>query len=169
MVRQAAEGGVGLRMTSARELTTLVRRLHDVCEGIATGGQARYEDYEAARQGILEESSLASAMPGWLRSARTGSQYWAFIKRKFRTYADRREFLSVEFDPMFSVAEISGTGPVVAAVTKLSEAGTPESVQLQRKFAARVSEIRSVVDQSSRASAVSGRVFQALLAGVFQE
>ncbi len=116
-------------MTSARELTTLVRRLHDVCEGIATGGQARYEDYDVARQGILEESSLTNAMPDWLRAARTGSQYWAFIKRKFRTYADRREFLSAEFDPLFSVAEIGGSGPVVAAVTKLSEVGTPKSVQ----------------------------------------
>lgn len=116
-------------MTSARKLTMLVRRLYDVCEDIATGGQAHYEDYEAARRGILEESSLASVMPVWLRSARSGSQYWAFIKRKYRTYADRREFLSAEFDPLFSVAEIGGTGPLVAALTKLSEAGTPESVQ----------------------------------------
>ena len=117
-------------MASARELTELVRRLHDVCEEIATGGQARYEDYETARQGVLEESTLAGAMPGWLRTARSGSQYWAFIKRKHRHYADRREFLSGEFDPLFSVAEIGGTGPVVAAVSKLTEAGTPESVQL---------------------------------------
>lgn len=127
--RASQQSEVELRMTSARELTKLVRRMHDVCEAIATGGQAHYEDYEAARQGILEDSSLAGAMPGWLRSARSGSQFWAFIKPKYRTYADRRAFLTAEFDPLFSVAEIGGAGPVVAAVTKLSEAGTPESVQ----------------------------------------
>ena len=55
---------------SAKELTKVVRRLHDVCESIATGGQARYEDYEIARQQLLEESGLAGAMPGWLRSRR---------------------------------------------------------------------------------------------------
>lgn len=42
-------------------------------------------------------------------------------------------------------------------------------MDLQRTFAARVTEIRSVADQSSRASTVSERVFESLLAGVFGE
>ena len=115
-------------MAPARKLTGIVRRLHDVCVSLATGGDIRYEAYEAARQEVLEEPSLAGAMPGWLRTARSGSQYWDFIKPKFRSYADRRRFLTAEFGPLFEIAEIGGAGPVVLAVQKLAERGTPESV-----------------------------------------
>jgi hypothetical protein len=116
-------------MTSARELTKLVRRLYDVCESIATGRAAQYEDYESARQAVLEEHLLAGAMPAWLRSARSGSQFWNFIKPKYRTYAERRAFLAAEFDPLFSLAEVGGAGPIDSSVAKLANVGTSESVQ----------------------------------------
>ena len=116
-------------MTPAPELTELVRCLHDACESIATGGQCDDEKYEAARRVTLEKPSIASAIPDWLRKARTGRQYWAFIKMKHGTYAARRAFLSAEFDHMFSVAEAGGFERIHSAVAVLSEAGTPESVQ----------------------------------------
>jgi hypothetical protein len=115
-------------MVPPRELTAMVRRLHDMCVSLATNGGARYEAYEDARQEILEEPSLAGAMPDWLRNARSGSQYWDFIKPKFRSYADRRKFLAAELRPLFEIAEIGGTGPVVLVVQKLAERGTPGSV-----------------------------------------
>jgi hypothetical protein len=68
-------------------------------------------------------------MPVWLRAARTGGQYWDFIKAKFRSYADRRRFLAAEFNPLFEIAEIGASGPVDLVVRKLAESGTPEGVQ----------------------------------------
>jgi len=100
-----------------------------VCESIATGGQCDYKAYEAARQAALGEPSFAPAIPDWLRKARTGRQYWAFIKTKHGTYAARRAFLSAEFDRMFSVAEAGSLQSIQSGVATLSEAATPASVQ----------------------------------------
>jgi hypothetical protein len=116
-------------MSRKADLKPIVVRLYDVCESIATGGTSRYEDYEASRYRVLDEPELAGVMPSWLRQARTGGQYWTFIKARHKTYAERRTFLAEQLDPLFSIAETGGAGPILATVSKLAEEGTPESVQ----------------------------------------
>lgn len=109
--------------------TELVRSLHKICEAIATGTSSSYEDFEAARKDILEEPALAGSMPAWLRKARSGSQYWAFIKAQAPSYAERRAFLTETLDPLFTVAETGEAGPLAMVVSTLVNAGTADSVQ----------------------------------------
>jgi hypothetical protein len=109
--------------------TELVRTLHRVCEAIATGKSSSYEDFEAARKDVLEEPALAGALPAWLRKARSGSQYWAFIKAQALSYAERRAFLTETMDPLFTLAEIGESGPLAMVVSTLVNAGTADSVQ----------------------------------------
>lgn len=107
----------------------VVQALHRVCESIATGKRSSYEEYEAARKDVLEEPTLAAAMPTWLRKARSGSQYWAFIKGQAPSYAERRAFLTETLDPLFTAAESGDSGALLPIVSALVNAGTAESVQ----------------------------------------
>jgi hypothetical protein len=44
------------------------------------------------------------------------SEFWGFIKPKFRTYAERREYLRDEFDPLLTMLETESRTPSDAAI-----------------------------------------------------
>jgi predicted nucleotide-binding protein len=71
----------------------------------ATGNPADSSEYEALRQELLADSEVASLMPAFVRTNRNLSSFWIFIKGKFRTYAERRTYLSLEFTPLLDLLE----------------------------------------------------------------
>jgi hypothetical protein len=50
-------------------------------------------DYKAERESLLELAESTGLLPPFVRRYRDLDSYWQFIKRKFGTYAERREFL----------------------------------------------------------------------------
>lgn len=71
----------------------------------ATGLAADEHEFEALRHELLSKSNLSSILPIWLRQHRNLDSFWSFIQPKFKTYAERRTFLSEQFTPLLDALE----------------------------------------------------------------
>lgn len=85
----------------------------------ATGGSADTSEYEAVRHALLTDAEVAPLMPSFVRTNRNLDSFWGFIKGKFDTYAERRNFISQEFTALldqleFGAAATLETQPQVA-------------------------------------------------------
>ena len=81
----------------------------------ATGEEASDAEYVKLRTQLLRNSQLKDLLPAWLKTHRNLGSFWPFIKEKYGTYADRRKFLSEEFESVLNVLEF---GDTVAAEKK---------------------------------------------------
>ena len=71
----------------------------------ATGLAADDHEFEVLRHELLSKSNLSSMLPSWLRQHRNLDSFWGFIQPKFKTYAERRTFLSEQFTPLLDALE----------------------------------------------------------------
>ena len=74
--------------------------LEDLLISKATGDHSASADgYRKARSFFVQDANLQARVPAWLLSHRTIEHFWDFIKERFSTYKERREFLREELAP----------------------------------------------------------------------
>jgi hypothetical protein len=97
-----------------------VETLQNILVARATGQAGLPEDQEYVRlRGLLTaDAKLGPMLPSWVRTTRTLDQFWSFIKGKFPSYAQRREFIWAEFRPVFDMLDGVGVSPSDAGVTQ---------------------------------------------------
>jgi len=71
----------------------------------ATGKHAEPDDYERLRHQLLSNPSLAGTLPAWVKTHRNLESFWGFIQPKFKSYAERRTYLSEQFTPLLDALE----------------------------------------------------------------
>jgi predicted nucleotide-binding protein len=76
---------------------------------VATGGKGETSEYEALRRELLSDTQYSGLVPPFVRVNRDLSSFWAFIKNKHPTYAERRTFLSEAFTPLLDQLEFGGS------------------------------------------------------------
>ena len=103
--------------------------LQNLLIGTATGGSTIDADYGELRLAMIANRSLASLMPRFIHTNRDLSQFWQFIKYKFGTYKERRDYIWEEFRPLLTYLEQGGSGPADARVTDVLEKYDAEHVQ----------------------------------------
>ena len=96
-------------------------KINPLCEDIeslqgimlshATGGNEDETEYARLRQIVLSDPCLEALAPRFLRTCRSLGQFWQFIKNKFGTYSERREYIWDEFRPMLELLERGGFSP----------------------------------------------------------
>lgn len=74
---------------------------------IATGGKGETSEYEVLRHELLSDTQYSGLVPSFVRVNRDLTTFWAFIKNKYPTYAERRTFLSEAFTPLLDQLEFS--------------------------------------------------------------
>ncbi|HMJ70908.1 MAG TPA: abortive infection family protein [Cyclobacteriaceae bacterium] len=72
---------------------------------VATSGSHSDDEYKTQRTAIIEISELKDLIPNFVVSNRSVDQFWQFIKGKFQTYKERREYLWTEFEAALRYAE----------------------------------------------------------------
>jgi len=72
---------------------------------LATGEFAEEADYRRLRQHLLDINDIQDLVPQFVRTNRTHDQFWEFIKHKFGTYRQRREFIYGGFQPILDRLE----------------------------------------------------------------
>ncbi len=77
----------------------------------ATGLAAENGEFEVLRQQLLSNSNLSQYLPAWLRQHRNLDSFWGFIQPKFKTYAERRTYLSEQFTPLLDMLEFGQAQP----------------------------------------------------------
>src|SRR5690606_15796984 len=90
----------------------LVEYLQDGVVAHATGNSFSNELYIESRKRLLYNKSIEKFLPEWIVSNRTIDQFWTFIKGRFSTYQDRREFLYNEFSPLLNYLEKKTSSPL---------------------------------------------------------
>lgn len=103
-----------------------VEALQNLLVARATGSMEGDADYMRLRQSVLAEKRFEAEIPSFVRTCRSLSQFWQFIKGKYATYAERREFIWSEFRPLLDASDRHQTSPsdslVAGAVEKLDSA-----------------------------------------------
>jgi hypothetical protein len=97
------------------DLYETAERLQNICVARATGG-CDDSEYEALRQQLRQNARTKTLLPRFINACRDSSQFWQFIKRKFPTYAERREYIWTEFQSLLDSLECSDRTPSDNAV-----------------------------------------------------
>ena len=71
----------------------------------ATGGAPDGDTYVHLRTEFMRDPRVKSRLPSFVRTCRTLSMFWAFIKKKAGTYAERREIIGDAFTPLVDYLE----------------------------------------------------------------
>ena len=85
--------------------------------------------YARLRTEILTAPPLAGKSPDLVQRCRDQTQFRQFIKRKFPTYRERREFIWNEFRPMLDFLEACDRSPGVPVITETIKTFDSESVK----------------------------------------
>lgn len=78
----------------------------------ATGDSFDNDAYTKIRKLLIENKSISHLLPKWINSSRTIDQFWSFIKARFSTYLERREFLWKEFEELLTHLEKNLKSPL---------------------------------------------------------
>jgi hypothetical protein len=77
---------------------------------------------------LVNHHLLKDISPRFLRTCHTTGEFWQFIKYKFPTYAERRQFIWEEFRPLFDRIEGAKATPADKTVSVALEKFDPETV-----------------------------------------
>ena len=95
----------------------------------ATGGIGDDNEYKCLRRELTASPRIAKMLPRCVHVCRDLSEFWDFIKPKFGTYAERREYLRDEFDPLLTMLETEFRTPSDAAISATVQAVSSAFVQ----------------------------------------
>jgi hypothetical protein len=100
------------------QLLEQAEALQNLLVSRATGGATESDaEYRALRSSLIADSDVGALAPRFLRTCRTLFQFWQFIKSKFSTYQERREFLWAEFHPLLDFLEGRSQSPADEVVS----------------------------------------------------
>jgi hypothetical protein len=103
-----------------------VLALQSLLISISTGQDADDNDYRTLRARLMSLSALDDVFPQFVRTNRTADQFWQFIKRKFKRYQERRDYIYSSFQPLLDRLEASAT--TGQQVRQILEAVNSESI-----------------------------------------
>lgn len=112
-----------------KELIDSVDLLKLLLVSRATGGIGDDNEYKDLRRELTASSRIEKMLPRCVHVCRDLSEFWDFIKPKFGTYAERREYLRDEFDPLLTMLETEFRTPSDAAISATVQAVSSAFVQ----------------------------------------
>jgi hypothetical protein len=98
-------------MDNVTEISEQVESLQNLLIAIATGGSGDATAYRELRNQITTHHLLRDIVPRFIRTCRSTSEFWQFIKYKFSSYAERRDYIWNEFRPMLERLEGASAAP----------------------------------------------------------
>ncbi len=108
---------------SRKEWLAKVETLKTILVTRATSTFGDDDEYRLLRNELLNNAHLKPTLPRFLHSCRNLTEFWSFIQPKFRTYAERREYLRQQFDPILTLLEapagFPGDDAVAVALTNV--------------------------------------------------
>jgi Abortive infection C-terminus len=113
----------------SEELLLKVESLKNMFVSQATGGACDPVEYKNLRQELVSNSGVAAKLPRFVRTCRTPTEFWGFIKPKFGTYHERREYIREQFDDLLSTLEIDSCSPSDASISATVKAVSSVFVQ----------------------------------------
>lgn len=85
-----------------------VSYLQNLLSARATGNAADPTEYFQLRHQLLNDSEIGHRLPPFVKQHGTLDSFWTWIKQKFSTYAERRDYLSEQFTPLLDSLDLPG-------------------------------------------------------------
>jgi hypothetical protein len=95
----------------------------------ATGGGGDEIEYKNLRRELIASPRITKLLPRFIHLCRNLSEFWSFIKPKFATYAERRDYLRDEFDHLLTTLETESRTPSDAGITATVQAVSSGYIQ----------------------------------------
>lgn len=95
----------------------------------ATGGTGDDLEFKNLRRELTASPRTKNLLPRFVHICRDLSEFWSFIKPMFGTYAERRDYLRDEFDPLLAALETESRTPSDAAITATVQAVSSSYIQ----------------------------------------
>lgn len=99
------------------ELLIQIETLQNLLVAHATGSSEDEGEYLRLRQVLLKNPETEIVLPRFIKTSRNLTQFWAFIKAKFPTYAERSQYLWDTFRPLLEQIERGPQPPSDATVS----------------------------------------------------
>jgi len=96
--------------------------------GRAVGGTYDGLQYTALRRFFVSDPRFKPLLPTFVRTCRDIEQFWQFIKFKFPTYRERRDYLRTEFEPLLQAVDPGQRSPADPEISELLAAFDPDDV-----------------------------------------
>jgi Abortive infection C-terminus len=93
-----------------------------------SGGGSSVAEYRELRDEIINHHLLKDIIPRFVRTCRSPAEFWQFIKYKFATYAERRQFIWEEFRPMLERLDGNAAAPSDQSVSLILQRFNAETV-----------------------------------------
>jgi hypothetical protein len=101
------------------DLFQVVSALESMLVAWATGGSADDDDYQELRKRLLSDETIGPMLPRYVKTCRDLSQFWSFIKVKYPTYEERRQYIWKSFRPIFDKLEGRSSSPIDHAMSDM--------------------------------------------------
>lgn len=113
------------------EPTERVLQLQNIMTARATHSSDQQDDnlYISIRKTLIRDTTMQQRLPQSVRVCRDLEQFWQFIKPKYGTYAERRDYLQREFEPLLSYLEGLPCNPVDDLLGDILKDFSAEAVQ----------------------------------------
>ena len=85
-----------------------VSYLPNLLSARATGNAADPTEYLQLRHQLLKDSEIGHRLPPFVKQHGSLDSFWTWIKQKFPTYAERRDYLSEQFTPLLDLLDLPG-------------------------------------------------------------
>ena len=105
-------------ITKDQALSEKVEAFQNLLIDSATARETGEGEYEHMRGELLAVASIGPVLPRFVRTCRSGGQFWQFIKRQSPTYEGRREFIWAEFKPLLDKLEGFSAAPADAGIAE---------------------------------------------------
>jgi hypothetical protein len=98
----------------------------------ATGRTFEGDDsaYQRLRRELLDQANIRDKMPEFVRRYHDLGRFWQFIKRRFKHYAERREFIWGSFGALIDYLEGLDRSPDSQRISETLQAFDPDSVHV---------------------------------------
>lgn len=104
-----------IQVPTIDDIYEIAEQLQNICIARATGG-GDDSDYSVFRQRLRQNPLTKQLLPRFINTCRDGFQFWQFIKPKFPTYAERRQYIWAEFRPLIEALECGDRTPTDTTV-----------------------------------------------------
>lgn len=92
--------------------------LQDMLINFSTGGGAEESEYKVLRKYFLDRPEYEKLLPSFVRTKRDLSQFWSFIKQRYGTYAERREYIWDKFSELINHIEKNSKNIISESLSK---------------------------------------------------
>lgn len=90
---------------SSSEYIEKIESIQNIMLAKATGVEVSDDEYKSLREELIRDEYIKPLLPRFVITNRNLPQFWSYIKTKFSTYKERRQYIYSEFQPLITGLE----------------------------------------------------------------